>query len=360
MHSIRRLFAALFLGLSAPSAHACPVCIDLPVNTAADHILGDVIAVLARPSTDDPLRFDIVEILRGNPDDLEWLPEIPYPVTASDRRVFAAQPNASALLTYGAPRADAEDPVSGDTWHRHITVTPERRATIDGIIAEGDGWFWATTSDPDRFAFFAERLTSSDRVLHEMALAELSRAPYRMIRTLGDAVPTQTLRARLTDINAQSFVPINILLLGANTDEVARTFVRDRFAGILPEGDAQLDAWAVAAIEVDRSTAVAQIAEAIASGRLSAVSQSDLVLALSVAGTALEDLRGEISLILKDVAIASPGLAGDVAYAFYEWQDWSMTDHFAALLEGSEIDDATRYILQIVVSAARLSTESEG
>lgn len=360
--TVLRLAAALFaLGLWTDAALACPVCVTLPERTVADHVLEGQITVLARPDPQDPFRFAVTEVLRGDPKDLWELPEIPFLVDTRARALFARDPNATVLLTYGpATLRPGEDPyaVPGMVWKRHPSVTPERRALLEQILAGGDLWFWGGEPDDDeRFAFFAPMHNASDPVIRDMALSEIERSSYRLIRSLDVQVPVSELAARLQQLSEMPYGPLYVLMLGLSDDPAARDVVDAGFVSAMRrKGDPRLAAWITAAIEQNPGEALGAVAARYVDGgdNVSVQDMLAMLTALSVTGTARPELRADIVPILKDLALERPDFAADVAYAFYDWQEWSMADIFAEMIEAQNFEDhAVLYMLEIYVDSAR-------
>lgn len=349
-----QMAAALVALFVATSAQACPVCIDLPEATLSDRLLEADVAVLARENPDTPFRFEVLEVVRGNAARLRELPDIPYLLSSTNRRILAAHDQSTILLSYG-PLPQLEDGLAPTRigWNKLGLITVDRRALIDRIILEGEDWAPRATAEPARFTFFADLLTHPDKQVRDMALAEISRAPYRLIRSLADPVPTGDLLKRINQRSEIPFAPVAVLLLGLNTDDAARARVRAGFASAVQHGSYIAGAWAVAAIEVDRDLALARIGQRLADANVMADLRSDLVLALTVSGSALPELRPEIADILKAEARRSPEELGTIVLALYEWKDWSLYDHIRTVLTDDGLPDATRYVLDAFVHGAQ-------
>jgi len=355
----RNLLAAIFaagLLVWSPPAAACPVCVDQGSKTLADQILEARVVALARPDPDDPLRFRANEVLQGAPNDLEQLPAIPFAVDAQTGRRLSADPGLSVLMTYSTDWDPGYGPEQDGPWYRHMIVTAARRATIDGIFLRGDRWDWGATTDADRFGFFAARIADPDPLIRDLALAEISRAPYAMIRTLTESLPTAKIRQKLASPDETPYAPVLILLLGASAEAAARDAAIVGFEQAMAHGSAQFPAWLVAGAEAGGKPALAQVTRLLTDAApLDPQQRWETVTALSVIGTAREDLREAIVPALAEAVHRYPELAADVAYTFFDWREWSLNAHFAELLDaedpaGDGVDHATRYILEIVVA----------
>lgn len=355
------ILAAGLLVWSLPAA-ACPVCVDQGSKTLADQILEARVVALARPDPDDPLRFRAVGLLQGAPNDLEDLPPIPFGVDAATAGRLADNPGLSVLMTYSTDWDPGYGPEQEGPWYRHMIVTAGRRAMIDGIFQRGDGWDWGATTDADRFAFFAARVADPDPVIRDLALAEISRAPYAMIRTLTESLTAAEIRRHLASPDATPYAPVLILLLGASADPAGRDAARAGFERAMHGGSDQFPAWLVAGVEAGGKPALAQVTRRLTDAApLDPQERWEIVTALSVIGSAREDFRDAIVPALAAAVHRYPELAADVAYTFFDWREWSLNPHFAELLEpgdpaGGGVDHATRYILEIVLAEGARAT----
>lgn len=358
-----KIWALTVLLMLAPGlARACPVCIDQPERTVADHALEDWIVVLARQDDNDPSRFAPVEILRGDAEDIADVPEIPFLVDDATQRTLARNPELSVLLTYGPPGDYTGLAPGSGLWYRHVGITPERRDTLDAILDEGALWDWGMTTDPARFGFFAARIADPDPVIRRMALTEVSRAPYRLIREIPQIPPAEDLLERVSLVTVPPVAPITILLLGLSDAPAAEAAIRRSFDSALTQGGVYAAAWIVAGIESDgpsaleRSdgpTALARALERLhGEPALSREERLNMLTALTVTGSARPELRPAIVPVLVETVRRFPDHAGDLAYSFYAWRDWSIVPLYSSMLDGP-LDHETRYILEIVVATAQ-------
>ena len=91
-----RFGAWLLLGLIllVRTAHACQVCIPMPVKTLADRLLEADALVLAREDPQRPFHYATVEVLKGEPGDAPIDAFLP----SMDRRVLTRYPERHMLL----------------------------------------------------------------------------------------------------------------------------------------------------------------------------------------------------------------------------------------------------------------------
>jgi hypothetical protein len=163
---LRLLACVAALVLAAGQAAACLVCIALPERTIADRMIDAGTLVLAREDPGRPFAFAPTATLKGA---AEGLP-IPFLVDSATRRRLAADPGAAVLFA-----RDAEG------WTRLADADAEVVEMTRAILAAATEWD-AEDDHAARFAFFADRHDHSNPTIRELALAEISRSPYALIR----------------------------------------------------------------------------------------------------------------------------------------------------------------------------------
>ena len=150
--------------LAAGPAAACLACITLPEKTIADRLIEADVVALAREDPAKPYAYAPVVLLRGDAP-----PPIPFLVDSTTRHRLAAEPG--SWLT--RPRMGGRN-----------SPTPGRRC---------GGWpmrilaavpAWERDDGTARFAYFADRHDHPDPTVRQLALTELSAAPYALIRTM--------------------------------------------------------------------------------------------------------------------------------------------------------------------------------
>jgi hypothetical protein len=238
MRRIALLAAALAL-VAGPAA-ACLVCIALPERTLADRVIEAEAVVLARPDPARPFAFAPVAALKGD----AARPAIPGLVDSATRRRLAADPEAAVLFARDA-----------DGWTRLADATPELRADVETILAAAPAWD-AEADHAARFAFFAERHDHPDAGVRALALAEISRAPYALIRTMPPRLGRAEVVRLMRDPRMAEWAPIHILFLGLSDDPEDHAFVRRAFDAASRTGGAHLAAWATALAEIDGPPAI--------------------------------------------------------------------------------------------------------
>lgn len=335
----RRFRAALAAALIAGAgpAAACPVCIDKPEATLTDRLLEADTVVIAREDPSHPFRFAAAVLLKGGAVD----EPIPLLLDSATRRLIALRPEDGVLLAYGR-----------DGWSHAGYADAVWRATAAAILKEGPGWREAPDS---RFAFFAARLHDDDADLRRLAVDELSRARYGLIRAMDRPLGGAAARAALIDPARIPWAGFYILMLGLSERAEDHALVRDRVASAARLGGGrELDAWATAWIEIDGATAVAALAaDWFETPDRPAADLRAVIDALSVHAREGEPaLRPAILSALYALPARRPDVGGSVAAVLGAIGDFSQ----AEAIERAMRDVARRKTLQLddseLVSAA--------
>ncbi|EEE37828.1 hypothetical protein RKLH11_1666 [Rhodobacteraceae bacterium KLH11] len=331
--------------------HACAVCVELPEASIADHILSAEVIVLAGAAPDNPFRFSVQKILRGTEGQLETIPEIPFLIDSVTRRAFHSDPTKTVLLTYGAIYKDSTGRSFSRGWKRIFTMNPERIEFVERLRPLGVHWIFGATDTPDRVSFFAEYLWHPDHVLHNIAMIEIGRAPYDLVRPIGDRVSTRRIMEEFNNLNRFRYVPVAIRLLGLQTDPQAVSIVRSRFAKTLKAGGPNTFEWALAGIETDGASAIRAIGRVIQDSETKLEHRQSLIRALSEAGTVQPKHRDEILGIFSEALGKDPRLAIRIAVAARNWGQTGLHPLFEAIAAKDETDPATQFVLNLVLGS---------
>lgn len=308
-------------------ALAHPQYVTLPSETIADRLAASPIIVLARPDTSNLAQFQPNVWLKGNPK--TELPPIPHVVNSVARLGFARNPQDGVVFAY---RPD------GPGWDRIAYADPKVRQMVVDILAALPNWVDGR-DDPDRFAFFAQRLTDQNPTVQNLALIELAQARYSLIRTLEPELSLEEIKAVLRDPMKTPLVPLFTVMLGLIEDEAASDLVRD----VVGKADqlklnSDVTAWATALIEIDENSAVEKLARIVfelgADPRTRKTAETALT-ALALHGTEGHvALRDQIADILASAAEIDPAFALNAVSTLGVWKDWRAAPAVAAHLTG--------------------------
>ncbi len=352
--TLQRLLVIIvcIIALTVPRAmQACTVCIELPETSIADHILSAKVIVFARPSPENPFKFSAHRFVKGSSKEFESLPEIPFLVDSVTRREFRSDPTTTVLLTYGPKFNDKAGRGISWGWRRIFTMNRDRNTFLERLQTIGRFWAHGETDNPERVLFFAEYLWHADTALHNVALVEVDRAPYKLVRAIGGSFSTSRILSELNDLNRFAYRPVTIRLLGLQTDSHARSVVRSRYIKSLKSGGLNLYDWALAGVEAEEMQAINAIDLALQDPRKSAEEKSSLIRALTGAGSFLENLRPEIAQILSSVLERDREFALQIAAATRNWEPSVLHQQFETLVALEETDLPTQYILNIALGA---------
>ena len=328
-------------------AHACAFDLTKPERTSIDWILEADTLVLARPDPQNPYSYQVVEVLRGNGDTYQ----VPLLVHSFNRRMLMLNPDDTVLLR------QAED----QSWAQVAYVDRDFNDLLQVTLANAH--IWQDGYHPSRFATFEALQTSKTPRLRELALRELDKAPYEMLRDLDLQFATQDLLDELWTLNGYPFQPIRVLLLGLSDDNKARREIYAYFSRIQDWDRANnVGAFAAALIELEGTQGVAYLDKVL-------VSKPDQPLEklLGVIGAlavqrrvAPPDLRQAIDHVLARLMSSRPETAPLVAQQFSTFSDWSQQVPLELLVQERRLMTAAdMMVVSVYVARARDANSSE-
>ena len=339
------LLGALAIALLVTEASdtlACQFCFALPQRTEADQILASDCVLLARADPADPFRYIAIETLKGTFDGAK----IDLLVDSATRSYLQLQSDRSALLLI--------DGATG-TWKSLGAVGSEHETLVRRLIAVAQGW-----RGPDaamhRWQFFLPYFEHEDRRIRELAYLELARAPYEVIRKLAKLVARDTYEPLLVERRYFEWRGLAILLLAQSDSVVDRRHVLDSFQSAVRYRIVKhLDAWTIAAIEVDREGTLRILEDHF----LRDTERSDeelqaIVRALSTQGS-LEApaLRERIVLSYKILLQSFPQFAPQVAQDLAAWNRTELVDDLSEIMTlRGELQRADMHLIQDYLAVA--------
>lgn len=328
---------------------ACTVCLSLPEHSLSDRLISAEVIALAAPSPDNPFRYTPVRLLKGSWEDIGRLPEIPFLIDSTTRRMFRADPDSVALMIYGAGSLDKAGRGLGHSWTKGFLMTPLRFAFVDSVLKQGKFWNIDGSLSRSRAGFFVEYLRAGDDLLRNTAMVELHRVPYASVRHLHDNASTPDLLRELQSLNRIAYAPAAIRLLGLQTDPVAAKAVRSVYPNSLATGGLNLREWALAGIEVDGEHAVASIDQALGAKTTREADRRAMIDALIDGGSAIPQYRARILGIFNRVIQADSTVAGQIALATRDWGNASLHPTLRTLLSDPATEPATAFAIRAVL-----------
>lgn len=340
----RRAAGAALAGLLAlmpvQAAQACAFHTDLPELSVADWLVDGPEVVLARPDPDNPYAFRLTEVIHsaGTP------PEIDLLVSSELRRKLAMRPADEVLL--------AND---GYGWRIVKYVDARFRPILRAVLAQAPGW--GDGYPAERLEIFAALQDSPDADLRQLALMEIDKAPYGLLREMELRLSPEELLRELWLPQAYGYQPIRVLLLGLSDSARARDEVRSFLERVSEwEFANNLGAYATAEIELNGAAGVGFLQERYLSDpRQSLTNLEQVVEAMAIQhGVASAGLRTEIAAALSAFVAARPAGAALVARQFLTREDWSQGPLLARVMEEKRLTAAPDLLpVAIYVAQAR-------
>jgi len=315
--------AALLWMAAGGVAGACGFHGYAPAPSLVDRLLAAERIVHARPAPGHPFRYAAVRAVRGPLGGVE----IRQLVDTATRQRLAREPGTTVLFAFDA---------DGGRWQRLAIVGGAEGAVVETILARLEGWRGPDARD--RFAYFAGLLGSDDPALRRLALTELDRAPYALLRGLDFRPPAGRLIEGLWSRSEFGLQPIKLLLLGLGGEAPARALLRSG----LPRAAAspvpgRLRAHATALIENDGTDGL----EALEAAVLSPTDIPAAVKEQALEAMALHSRHGDPALapairaLVARALARDPALAGPVARQFGGQSDWAQADAMLTVLRSA-------------------------
>lgn len=189
----------------------------------------------------------------------------------------------------------------------------------------------------------------SDQVLNDVAMVDIGRADYALLRHTGDRVLISQILEELHDLNRFAYWPVAIRILGLQTDSQARSIIRSSFAKSLASGGLLTHEWALAGLEADGVHAINAIGLALKDRRKTLDDKKALIRALSDAGSSQTHMQDEIVQVYAEVWDSDPELTLQIAIATRNWGETALHQKFEALVAFEETDPATQFFLNMVL-----------
>ncbi|MDW4498858.1 hypothetical protein R5H30_12755 [Sulfitobacter sp. D35] len=311
------ILCAVFI---AQTAQACSFHFYKPERSVIDRVLDSDTLAIARPHPDSPFSFQIVEVLRGAENGVA----IRELVNSQIRARLAANPDDGVLFVF-----DQETNV----WQSIAYLSGDYRQVVDFALAHEEAW--RTEYTPDRLALFAGLQTHPEPALRQLALLEIDKAPYDMLRGIELQIPAEKLLAELWKIEGYPYQSIRILLLGLSDDDAARREIR-AFIARAPdrERSRNLGAFATALVEIDGDAGIALLdREILSDPRQSRDNVEQVVEALAIhSGVGAPGMAASIAATLDRLVALRPDTAALIARQFGSRQNWTQADRLAPLV----------------------------
>ncbi|MBO9464616.1 hypothetical protein J7443_05195 [Tropicibacter sp. R15_0] len=298
---------ALALAVVAPQQiHACAFHSYVPDPTLVDFLLASEHVVLARPTADGQ-GVRVVSGLVG-PSQAVALPA----GLDNETKAFLARSQRAKLLY-------ARDGAYGP-WTQLAVLDPGYEKLVKRVIAQRETWLY--DGDQGRFQLFAKHLNSNNPDIRRLALLELDRADYGLLRNL--RLPRMTFLQTDKLSSDEDLEPIRVLMTGLSGDA--------SYAGRLQEGLAKgitrdlpyLGAYATALIELKGAQGVDMVVRQMVDAKQYPVTLRErMIEALAIHGqTGDKRVKRAIEAQVPALLQTNPDLAPAVARQFGARADW--------------------------------------
>lgn len=307
----------------APPSLACSFHTDLPTQTVADWLIDGTEVVLARPDPENAFAYRVTEVIHS----AGTAPELNLLVSSDLRHRLTANPDDAVLLAH-----------DGISWFILAYVDPGFRPVMRQVLARAPGW--GGLYHAERLEIFAGLQDSRDIDLRLLALTEIDKAPYGLLRQMELRLSPEALLRELWSPFGYGYQPIRVLLLGLSDSDVARAAVRDHLLRVVDwEWASNLGAFATAEIELNGADGVAFLeSHYLARPEQPLDNLEQVVEALAIQhGVAPPEVRRRIAGALRDFVTARPAGAPLVARQFVTRQDWSQAALLAQVMEAKRL-----------------------
>ncbi|MEM7144003.1 MAG: hypothetical protein AAF591_02640 [Verrucomicrobiota bacterium] len=314
------LFPILAAAVAPSPATACQICLPIPRNSAADHLLDADAIVLARENPERPFSLKTVEVLAGNPPP----EEIDLFVDSATRRLLSLDANRKVVCIYSTKLPDTP-------WKRVAITNEQIEPVLREILKQPASW---KNNPQARAAFFAKYLGHEDPQLNTLAHLEVARAPYGDIAQLGRTLPSENVRAFLSNLRLTEWHALYILLLAQSNAEEDQKRISDSLRSAERfRLSHQLAAWATAAIEVEGKPAIDFINSKYLSNPQRSIDEVAPVLqALATQGSYQPDYRDDIVASFTLALEHHPDQAPLITSNLLDWNRWELAPRIAHLL----------------------------
>ena len=318
--------AVLAAGAFRGSALACSFHMYKPERTAVDWLIDGRKLALARPDPLNQFAYKIIRVIRADGDGV--VGPLPFLVSSQSRRQLAANPDDAVLFATG----------DDGPWKMVAYVDPEFHRIMTAVLESADRW--RSGYHPARFEMFAALQDHTDPAIRDLAIRELDKAPYALLRRIDLRMSEDALLADLWTPSGYPYQSIRVLLLGLTRSDKARSQIRGFIERVANWDEARnLGAFATALVEIDGRDGIVRLEDTILADRLQPLGKIEQVVeALAIHnGLGSPDTSSAISAALGRVVTLRPEPAALVARQFAARSDWSQAPSLQPLVRRNAI-----------------------
>nr|WP_319385920.1 hypothetical protein [uncultured Roseibium sp.] len=327
----------------AGSAAACSFHNYVPARTVVDWVLTGQAAVLARPDPENRFSYKVTQVLRGD----AGIEAPPFLIDSATRAKLVQNPNDTVLFGLNA----------AGSWVRIAYVKEDYRTALDEVVAKARAWR-DQDYHPERIELFSEYLGHPDRELSKLALLEIDRAPYALLRQLKPKVPVAYLTDLLRSREGYAYRPIVALLLGLHRSAEAKSFIRDFVDRSVDwEWAEHLGAFATALIEQDGINGIARLEPFLTDPGQPLEKLESIVEAMAIHhGAGTPAIREAVFDVLTAFARKRPGGSVLIARQFSQRRNWAFGASLEPLLQTSgNLPSGSKLVVAAYVAQSRVN-----
>lgn len=248
-------------------------------------------------------------------------------------------------------------------WLRLAYIDDDYRRLLDTVLAKMPSWH-GVEHHRERFALFASLLNHSNAALRRLALQEMDRVPYAMLRAAKVRLSPRDLVASLNRRSDRDYWSINFLLLGLTRSNDARADLHDRVERMKPLQIAEgLGAAATALIELEGLGGVYKLERLFLLDPDQSMSKVEAVVeAMAIhSSVGTIEVRQEIEEALVGFVTSRPNGVEAIARQFSARRDWSFGPRIEKVLEApGPLSASSRLFASVYVAQAKVNQAATG
>lgn len=324
----KRLASGLaLLPMIAPPAIACAFHLYAPQDTLVDKMLASEHIVLAQIDENDTSRYQAISAFKGGVDYVE----LPFAADTDIRLQLSLHPDHRVLFA----REEAYGP-----WRQLAYLDAEFLSVVHHVSQQMDAWMFE--DERLRYAYFAGLHDHANDDIRRLALAELDKAPYEVLRALPMSVSTERMAQNFWDIDEADYRAIKTLMLGMSDDAEAGQFLLTRYSDALALGDPlRLGAAATAYVEHAGLLGVSKVLSTLAETPDMDPDSAEILIEAMAIHDQVGDpvLKMAIETALADLLLDRPDLAGAAARQFGSRGGWGLAAPLERLMQDRRLLD---------------------
>jgi hypothetical protein len=350
---------AVAIAFAVGEGQACAICFSGTVITPGQKLDSADQAVLAVPTADRG-GFRVIDVVKGNVAADEIIPE--SAVSSGVAGLVLPLDGGTAVAELST--TEVGRPVlllrnrTAETWTGVGTIGAEYAEWLRQLAAtkHGDdnrpaklwpskvmGWSSLTEAEwRERVAVVIPYLEAAEPLAAEIAYGELTRAPYRAMRTVRPQLKAAKIRIWINDSKQSSRLSVHTLLLGIAGDRNDAAELQKQIdQALLARDTANLSAMLAADLELRGPSRLDWLHATFFADRQRTLPEIDAaLLALSVQGEADATVpREKVVEAYRSFIKARKPMAGFVAMELANWEAWDATADYVDIIRSKAVTD---------------------